>query len=56
MPDTVKVILDLSYEVQALLAEQEIDLYRGIQRQLPTVQITKEQDSERGGRFPHETP
>lgn len=44
MTDTVKIILDLSYEVQVLLAEQDIDLYREIQRQLPTVQIAKEQD------------
>ena len=36
MSEEVKVILDLSNDVQALLEEQGIDLYQELQQELPS--------------------
>lgn len=39
MADTVKVILDLSDDVQAFLERQHIDLYREIQQEFPAAEL-----------------
>lgn len=39
MADEVKVILDLSGEVQSLLARQRVNLYREIQKELPDIKL-----------------
>jgi len=39
MADTVKVILDLSGDVQEFLERQNVDLYREIQQEFPALQL-----------------
>jgi hypothetical protein len=39
MTDSVKVILDLSDDVQAFLEREQIDLYREIQQELPSIKL-----------------
>ena len=39
MADTVKVILDLSDDLQEFLERQNVDLYREIQQELPALQL-----------------
>src|SRR5207245_2576650 len=44
MADEVKVILDLSDEVQSLLARQRVNLYREIQKELPDIKLELQSD------------
>jgi hypothetical protein len=44
MPDEVKVILDLSEDVQTLLEQQEINLYQELQREVPSLRLEVQQD------------
>jgi hypothetical protein len=44
MADEVKVILDLSDEVQSLLARQRVNLYREIQKELPDIKLEVQSD------------
>jgi hypothetical protein len=44
MTDEVKVILDLSDEVQTLLEQQQVDLYREIQQELPSIRLERQSD------------
>lgn len=39
MTDTVKVILDLSDDVQEFLDQQQVDVYREIQQELPSIKL-----------------
>ena len=44
MVDEVKVILDLSDEVQTLLEQQDVDLYQELQQAVPSLRIVREHD------------
>ncbi len=44
MTEDVHIILDLSPAVQALLEEQDIDLYAEIQRQMPSARLSTQSD------------
>jgi predicted thioesterase len=46
MIDTIKVILDLSDDIQELLAKEQIDLYKEIQEELPSVRLEVMSDPE----------
>jgi hypothetical protein len=46
MPEEVKVILELSDDVQTLLEEQGIDLYQELQQELPSIHLQKQSDPE----------
>ena len=46
MSEEVKVILDLSNDVQTLLDEQGIDLYQELQQELPSIHLQKQSDPE----------
>ncbi|SRR5258708_5941765 len=46
MSEEVKVILDLSNDVQTLLEEQDIDLYQELQQELPAIRLEKQSDPE----------
>lgn len=49
MPEEASVILDLSPEVQTLLDEQGVNLYEEIQRELPSIRLDMQSDSEAPG-------
>lgn len=44
MSDEVKVILDLSSDVQLLFEQQQVDLYREIQQELPSIRLERLSD------------
>ncbi len=44
MSDQVKIILDLSPEVQKLLEQQDTDIYQELRNNIPSIRITKEPD------------
>src|SRR5437660_8614574 len=46
MSEEVKVILELSDDVQTLLEEQGIDLYQELQQELPLIHLQKQSDPE----------
>ena len=46
MSEEVKIILELSDEVQTLLDEQGIDLYQEIQQEFPSIRLQKQSDPE----------
>jgi hypothetical protein len=46
MSEEVKIILELSDEVQTLLDEQGIDLYQELQQELPSIRLQKQSDPE----------
>ena len=46
MSKEVKVILELSDDVQTLLEEQGIDLYQELQQELPSIHLQKQSDPE----------
>ena len=46
MSEEVKVILELSDDVQTLLEEQGIDLYQELQQELPSIRLQKQSDPE----------
>jgi hypothetical protein len=46
MSEEVKVILELSDDVQTLLEEQGIDLYQELQQELPSIHLQKQSDPE----------
>ena len=45
MSEEVKIILELSDEVQTLLDEQGIDLYQEIQQEFPSIRLQKQSES-----------
>jgi len=44
MAQEVKIILDLSHEVQTLLEQQQINLYEELQQEMPSLRLTFEPD------------
>ncbi len=46
MSEEVKIILELSDDVQTLLEEQGIDLYQELQQELPSIRLQKQSDPE----------
>src|SRR5256885_500541 len=44
MKDEMKVVLDLSHDVQLLLDRQSVDLYQEIQRRIPAIRLQREFD------------
>lgn len=46
MISEIKVILDLSDNVQNLLEEQQVNLYEELQQEIPTLQLQREVDPE----------
>ncbi len=46
MSEEVKLILDLSDDVQTLLEEQGIDLYQELQQEFPSIRLQKQSDPE----------
>src|SRR5579864_9504999 len=46
MNNEVKVFLDLSDEVQSLLRRQRVNLYREIQKEIPSVRLEYQSDPE----------
>lgn len=46
MDDEFTVILDLSRDVQTLLEQQGVNLYQELQRELPSIRLTKQADPE----------
>src|SRR5436189_2359151 len=46
MTDEVVVILDLSHHAQLLLEQQGVDLYQELQRELPSIRLTRQADPE----------
>jgi hypothetical protein len=46
MSEEVKIILELSDEVQSLLDEQGIDLYQELQQEFPSIRLQKQSDPE----------
>ena len=46
MADEVTVILDLSYDVQALLEQQGVNLYQELQHEFPSIRLMRQADPE----------
>ena len=46
MSEEIKVILELSDDVQTLLEEQGIDFYQELQQELPSIRLQKQSDPE----------
>jgi hypothetical protein len=46
MSEEVKIILELSDEVQSLLDEQGIDLYQELEQEFPSIRLQKQSDPE----------
>jgi hypothetical protein len=44
MSEEVKIILELSDEVQSLLDEQGVDLYQELEQELPSIRLAKQSD------------
>ncbi len=45
MEDEIKVILELSHDVQSLLDRQNVDLYQELQRRIPSIRLLHELDA-----------